>query len=248
MSKSSRLAIEDYSAVFFDMNGTFMFDGDRFGPQQDYYATYRAIGGSTLTPQRVQEAVEACYAAFLRDYGDPKLTDCFPSLRECIDIHTDIPASEHGDIAKTIAEHEVGQVPSWAALAIRSVAERTPVAVVSNVWAPSHHWHKVLTSSGVTPLLSAAVFSSDIEAVKPSERPFLAALATLTVSSAEVLFVGDSEERDILPAKKLGMSTCLVGDRSPGSVADFQVNSIAQLAPAAMLKHHLQLNMRLGAT
>ncbi len=46
----------------------------------------------------------------------------------------------------------------------------------------------------------------------------------------EVLFVGDSLERDVLPAKKLGMSTCLVGNRVAAPVADFHVQSIAELA------------------
>jgi putative hydrolase of the HAD superfamily len=44
------------------------------------------------------------------------------------------------------------------------------------------------------------------------------------------LFVGDSLERDIVPAKLLGMKTCLVaasGGRA--DVADFCVTSIAAL-------------------
>ncbi|OLC77215.1 MAG: hypothetical protein AUH78_05035 [Gemmatimonadetes bacterium 13_1_40CM_4_69_8] len=36
------------AAVLLDMNGTFMFQGDRFGTDQDYAATYRTLGGRQL--------------------------------------------------------------------------------------------------------------------------------------------------------------------------------------------------------
>lgn len=224
-----RPALENYRAVFFDMNGTFMFDGDRFGPEQDYYASYRAVGGRTLSPDKLKSAVSACYAAFLRDYEDPTFAECFPSLDAFIVTHAEVPVSEHEAIAMTIAMHEVGKVPSWAALSIRRVAEQCAVAVVSNVWAPSSHWSSELVASGVAPLLAAAIFSAEVGAIKPSQRPFLAAVDALGVSPSEVLFIGDSVERDILPAKALGMSTCLVGNSSLGTVADFHVQSIAQL-------------------
>ncbi len=31
------------------MNGTFMFGHDRFGHEQDYHATYNALGGISFT-------------------------------------------------------------------------------------------------------------------------------------------------------------------------------------------------------
>src|SRR2546426_10370117 len=49
-----------FGAVLLDMNGTLMFGGDRFGPDQDYAATYRSLGGSRLAPEVVQAAIPAC--------------------------------------------------------------------------------------------------------------------------------------------------------------------------------------------
>lgn len=219
-----------YKAVLFDMNGTFMFEGDRFGPAQDYYATYRAVGGVKLLSGEVRAAVDACYSAFLRDYADPALVECFPSLAACVATHAEVATSEHEAIAMTIARHEVGKVPGWAARAIRSVAQRSAVAVVSNVWAPSHHWHAELAASGIAPVLRAAVFSTEVGAIKPSARPFIAALEALGVAPEEALFVGDSLERDILPARKLGMSTCVVGQPAAEGSADFSIRSIDELA------------------
>ena len=222
--------IAGYRAVLFDMNGTFMFGGDRFDPQQDYYTSYRAVGGGGLSFADVQSAVSACYAAFLRDYEDPRLVECFPSLANFITTHSGVPASEHAAIAMTIARHEVGKVPAWAALALRSVAEKSAIAIVSNVWAPSHCWKEELVASGIAPILATAIFSTEVGAIKPSARPFLAALDAVGASPDEVLFVGDSLERDILPARKLGMTTCLVGTSAPGVAADFHIQSIAELA------------------
>lgn len=221
--------VDCYKAVLFDMNGTFMFEGDRFGPEQDYYASYRAAGGLGLSPSQVTAAVGACYSAFLQDYADPELVECFPSLAAHIDEHAEVSISEHEAIAMTIVKHEVGKVPNWAAHSIRFVAQRCAVAVVSNVWAPSRHWHSELATSGVAASLSAAIFSTEVGAIKPSLRPFLAALQAVGATPEEALFVGDSLERDIRPAKKLGMSTCLVGDGAPDDTADFYVPSIEAL-------------------
>jgi len=45
--------IDEFSAVLLDMNGTFMFGHDRLGPEEDYWETYRALGGSRLGRDQV---------------------------------------------------------------------------------------------------------------------------------------------------------------------------------------------------
>ena len=37
--------LDRFAALLLDMNGTCMFGHDRFGPDQDYVATYRSHGG-----------------------------------------------------------------------------------------------------------------------------------------------------------------------------------------------------------
>lgn len=52
----------------------------------------------------------------------------------------------------------------------------------------------------------------------------------LDLPPQDVLFVGDSLERDIAPAKALGMATCWVTACGGGAdVADFCIPSIAAL-------------------
>ena len=45
---------------------------------------------------------------------------------------------------------------------------------------------------------------------KPDELPFKLAIEKLDIKPSETLFVGDSVERDIGGAKKLGMDTLLI--------------------------------------
>lgn len=50
-----------FSVVLLDMNGTFMFGGDRFGPEENFAASYHRLGGSRLADRVVQEGVRACF-------------------------------------------------------------------------------------------------------------------------------------------------------------------------------------------
>lgn len=106
----------------------------------------------------------------------------------------------------------------------------------------SHPWHGSGTiASMVSPihrykallLLECQVFSSDQRSIKPSPRLFLQALGMLDLPPQEVLFIGDSLERDIAPAKALGVATCWVTACGGGAdVADFCIPSIAALTVA----------------
>src|SRR5437899_12161256 len=73
-----------FAAVLLDMNGTLMFGGDRFGPDQDYAATYRTLGGSRLAPDGVQATIPACYETMERIYNDPERCDSFPPVVETL--------------------------------------------------------------------------------------------------------------------------------------------------------------------
>src|SRR2546427_1934030 len=73
-----------FAAVLLDMNGTLMFGGDRFGPDQDYAATYRTLGGSRLAPEVVQATITACHETMERIYNDPERCDSFPRVLDTL--------------------------------------------------------------------------------------------------------------------------------------------------------------------
>ncbi len=55
--------LAEFEAILFDLNGTLAEGYDRFGPEQDYHATYRRLGGRRLD------------AAMLRRWADLPDTD-----------------------------------------------------------------------------------------------------------------------------------------------------------------------------
>lgn len=211
------------------MNGTFMFGEDRLGADQDFYQTYVRLGGRRLTPTAVQTTVLAICGRLGRDYDDPALFDSFPSLAAAVRRYGGVPDEDAIHIESVIAAHEVGQVPSWAATTLKALAATHEVGVVSNVWAGAHHWFEELGRTGVTESCRIMVFSSELGSIKPSPMPFLLALRKLGREPGEVLFVGDSLERDIRPAKAIGMATAWVGGHDGHEAVDLRIDTIAEL-------------------
>jgi HAD superfamily hydrolase (TIGR01509 family) len=206
--------VDQFKAVLFDMNG---------------YRTYLNLGGSRMTRTRVQEAVLSICRGLGRDYQDPTLFDSFPSLATAVAQYGDLIEDEALLIEHVIAAHEVGQVPDWAAATLRHLADTHTVGVVSNVWAKGHHWSAELRRAGVTESCRCIVFSSDLGCIKPSPRPFLSALSSLALAPEEVLFVGDSLERDVRPARSLGMATAWISQNGDREEADLRIGNIAEL-------------------
>jgi putative hydrolase of the HAD superfamily len=81
-------------------------------------------------------------------------------------------------------------------------------AVVSNF---DHRLERVLEELGLRQHLDTVVRAADAGAAKPDPRPFRLALARLGVEAPAALFVGDDAERDLAPARALGMSVLHVG-------------------------------------
>ena len=221
--------VDQFQALFFDMNGTFMFDHDRLGSDEDFFATYRKIGGHRLAAHEVRELVLRACDSLRRDYDDPACFDSFPSVLDAVKKYSGLHGADAQDIADVIAAHEVGQVPAWAARTLQALATTHPLALVTNVWAPQEAWREVLARSGVSHVFQHQAFSSSIGAVKPSPRLFLVALHAMNVDPGAALFIGDSIERDIRPAKQLGFGTVLVGSIGRDADADLVVPSIAEL-------------------
>src|SRR5438128_11976398 len=125
-----------FAAVLLDMNGTLMFGGDRFGPDQHYAATYRSLGGSRLAPEVVQAAIPACYEIMERIYNDPARCDSFPRV---LDTLRTLPQAKGLDerrvklLEDVIARHERGQVPDSYAIALRSLARSHPLGLVTTI-------------------------------------------------------------------------------------------------------------------
>ena len=78
-----------------------MFGGDRFGPGEDYAATYRTLGGG-LPAEVLDTAPRAAFDYLDVHYADPANHDAFPSATEALVATSEgrvLPAHDHRFIA-----------------------------------------------------------------------------------------------------------------------------------------------------
>jgi putative hydrolase of the HAD superfamily/5'-nucleotidase len=229
--------LDRYEALLLDMNGTFMFGEDRFGPAQDYYSTYRDLSGSRLTPSAVRQEVEDCYDRMAAMYEDPSHIDRFPQVREVLarsPACAGLPAAEVELIESVIARHERGRVPDEYAAALCRLAVTHRLGVVTNIWSRKPPWLDELRRAGVLDLFTVAVFSSDGPTIKPSPSLFRQALTALAVPPRSVVVVGDSLRCDVGGAVAAGLESVWINPsgafRAAGSPSPtFEVRSVLGL-------------------
>ncbi len=88
-------------------------------------------------------------------------------------------------------------------------------------------WDKLIRL-GLDHLFHEVFVTQDI-GKKKSKGFYSALLKKLRLKKGEALMVGDSEEKDILPAKEAGMFTVLVSKGRKKSKADYQVKELSEL-------------------
>lgn len=190
------------------MNGTFMFGEDRFGPQQDYLATYRAAGGDVLSREMLSEIVTAACAALYAAYEDFRRVDDFPSVSEVLrSCAPELSESELRLIEQVIARHEIGQIPDSHADCLRRLAKTHRLGLVSNLWSQKDLWLQEFQRAGIAEVIEHPVFSSDGRSMKPSSVPFEKAIAAFRIPRDRILFVGDSHRCDIEGAHAVGIAS-----------------------------------------
>lgn len=220
--------LDQFPVLLLDMNGTFMFGHDRFGPNEDYYATYRALGGSRLRRGELLDIFNPSLEELLRVYDTPERIDDFPSLAEVFATHG-AAADDIALLEGVFAAHEIGEVPQAHAETLRQLARSHELGVVSNLCSHPKSWLRTCSSAEVFGLFQMVVFSSDGRSIKPSPTIFQRALSHFR-GAAPILFIGDSLERDIIPAKALGMSTAwIASDGCAHPAADRVVRSLTDL-------------------
>jgi putative hydrolase of the HAD superfamily/5'-nucleotidase len=237
--RSASRVLDRFAVVLLDLNSTFMFGEDRFGPGQDYHATYVAEGGRALAPAAVRAAVDACHAHLAARYTDPAHLDDFPSVRETLELLPSTrahAADERARLERVIARHELGRVPEAYAAALRRLGRTHRLGLVSNIWSRKEPWLAELARAGVSDLFTTMVFSSDTRSIKPSTRLFEAALAAFEMPRRAVVVVGDSLAADVAPARAAGLASVWInrsGARVPpgGPEPDYIAPDLLALVP-----------------
>ena len=223
--------LDPFDVILLDLNGTFMFGHDRFGPEQDYDATYRAHGGVPLDRATVTTTMERCLNELLRVYEDPAHVDDFPTLAEAFTVFADADAADLPALCATFAAHEMGRVPPAHVALLQQLSTSHRLGVVSNICGDPAVWRAHFAAVGLASVFTATVFSSEGRSVKPSSRIFQQAFAAFP-DAQRLLFVGDSWDRDMVPAKRLGCATAWISDTGTGG-ADCVIPSLLALPTVA---------------
>ena len=198
--------LDHFSVLLLDMNGTFMFGMDNFGPGENFHATYCALGGTILSEEQVHNSIRSCYDTMLGIYHEPENFDNFPSVAEILRRQSGLPELELPLLERVFAKHELGTVPPAYAQLLRQLSRTHKLGIVSNLWSRKEPWLAEFERAGVSNVFTCKNFSSDGRNIKPSFTLFRMALQSFPTDS-KILFIGDSLERDIIPAKSLGLAT-----------------------------------------
>ncbi|MCU7928902.1 MAG: HAD family hydrolase [Candidatus Thiodiazotropha sp. (ex Dulcina madagascariensis)] len=213
----------DRQALLLDMNSTFMFEEDRFGPDIDYAEHYQAIGG-TLPACQVNNIIQDAYDYLDACYPTEAWRHCFPTVEKAILATHDewLPPLEMERLIDTFAYHELGHIPKSYAQALHRLARYFTLALVADIWSPKKAWLDAFAEAGIAALFQAVSFSSEHGVVKPSPKPFRLILKQLDIDPSTALVIGDSARRDLGGARAAGIDCILVGDeRDPNAVGTF---------------------------
>jgi putative hydrolase of the HAD superfamily len=220
-------------AILFDMGGT--LDGEGHWLER-FLELYRSFGVD-LPRESLRGAFDE---AERRSATDEMIASA--DLRQMIELHVKWQLAHLGLEDPRLEQHLVDGFISVARTSATAnvrlladlVGQGFQLGVVSNACG---NVDKLCTDLGYTPFLSVIVDSRRVGFCKPDPAIFAHAAEKLGRAPAELLMVGDSLERDITPAKQLGMKTAWL--REPGaanhpnlSLADLHLSRLADLPGA----------------
>jgi len=217
-------------AILFDMGGT--LDGDGLHWQDRFTALYRDFG--------VAVSRETFDAAETRANQDRDIASS--DFRQMIEFYVKWQLAHLGLTNAELEEHLVSGfiAPARKAAAVNvellaELAERGfTLGVVSN---GCGNVDRLCDDFGYTPFLSAIVDSRRVGLFKPDLAIFRHAAEKLGRDPGEIMMVGDSFERDVRPAKQIGMKTAWLEGVEPRdcpdpSLADLRLRVLADLRDA----------------
>ena len=198
-----------YDHLLLDMNGTFVLDFDQFGSEQDFGATYIALGYRSLGQEEAHQRVRLAYEYMAVRYTDEVYYAKFPSVAEALaQTSSEALTTEiTNELVATFAAHELGSLQPNYQAALKNLSDRKPLSVLSNLWSPKDRWLEQFAQWGISDYFRSLHFSSDGPEIKPHPAIFNRALRPIQQENpaARVLYIGDSYRCDVLGAVAAGI-------------------------------------------
>jgi putative hydrolase of the HAD superfamily len=228
--------------ILFDMGGT--LDGDGLHWLDRFLALYKTFG-----VELPRESIRGAFnEAERRSTSDEAIASS--NLAQMIELHVKWQLAYLGLKDPDLEQHlvkgfitPVRQAAAENAQLLATLVERGFVlGVVSN---GCGNVDKLCADFGYTPFLSVIVDSRRVDLFKPDPAIFLHAAGKLGGDPGTMIMVGDSFDRDILPAKKAGMKTAWLKGTAARecpdpSLVDLHLRRLADL-PAALSAASLAL-------
>jgi putative hydrolase of the HAD superfamily len=205
------LAFRECKAVLFDFGGTLDSDGEHWLDR--FYALYRGAGLDIPLPEIKRAFYHAdamCSAnARLVSLGLRPLMKCHVRLQfESLELRRDREEEEMVDAFCSKSEGFLRR----NALLLGSLRRRYRLGLVSNFYG---NVAALCDEAGLASLFEVILDSANMGISKPNPEIFRTALCRMDLLPDRVIFVGDSYERDMIPAKELGMKTVWLKGPSP---------------------------------
>jgi putative hydrolase of the HAD superfamily len=233
LSQPAAAVSRGLAAVLFDMGGT--LDGDGLHWLDRFAGAYRAAG-VRMPVERLRAAFDA---AEQRAATDEEIATA--GLRVMLQRHVTWQFAHLNLIDEPLANHIVDlfeqpirDIAARNAALLNGLTQRgLRVGVVSN---GCGNVDVLCQDLGYAPALSMVIDSRRAGVAKPDPRIYTIAAEALALPPPAIMMVGDSFDRDIVPAKAIGMHTAWLHGRRQcpdQSVVDVMLESIADL-PAAL--------------
>jgi putative hydrolase of the HAD superfamily len=204
------------SALIFDLGGT--LDGEGLHWLDRFYTLYEEVGLS-IPREHIKEAF---FYADGECYADPEVNKI--GLRPLIKLHVNIQMERLGIRDATVAEKLAhGFCADMEAhfkrnLPVLQKLRRTyRLGVITNYYGNAE---VILNEAGFGPTLDVILDSTRVGLSKPDPTLFTMALARLDVAPGRAVFIGDSYERDMVPAHDAGMKTIWIPGPCPRSTPE----------------------------
>jgi len=218
-------------AVLFDMGGTLDGDGEHW---LDRFVRLYAEAGVDLPREVIRKGFD-----YAEQRAQAEAARVSAGLEQFVRQHLawQLECHRAGDavVLERIAERFIAPVRAAAQQNVPILAELRRrglrLGVVSNACG---NVQVLCDEFGFSPFLDCVIDSHWAGVAKPDPAIFRLALDGVSASAAATLMVGDSYDRDIVPAHNLGMQTAwLVTGRASASrgVADAVIGSISGLLP-----------------
>jgi HAD superfamily hydrolase (TIGR01509 family) len=225
------------TTALIDVGGTLWPDGWPWLPDDEIRTTRLRMALPGLRPEDAASLLRAL------DDAAASLAD---SLEQDMDGYVAGPLRRHGFEA---GAEQVAATVDAMCLPARSLVKLFPGAaelldsvrgaglgcvIVSNTyWRGGEAMRRDFEALGVAAPIDAIVSSADVGYRKPHPAMFEAALAAAGAPPAACAMVGNSESKDVLPARRLGMRVIRVAIEEPkpaSSAADAVTDSLEEVA------------------